>query len=132
MSDHDENHSHAGTYFAVFIALCVFTAMSIGADLLHFSNPMITRALVLAVATAKALCVMMYFMHLKFERAWKYLLLIPTGILAMALPFALFPDVGAHYYTPDVPQVREYAAQQAAGGGHGAGDGHHAPAAEHH
>jgi cytochrome c oxidase subunit IV len=132
MSDHDENHSHAGTYFTVFIALCVFTGMSIVADLLHFSNPMVTRALVMSIATAKALCVMMYFMHLKFERAWKYLLLIPTGILAMALPFALFPDVGAHYYTPDVPQVREYAAQQAAGGDHHGGDHHGKPEAEHH
>ena len=135
MSDHEheENHSHAGTYFAVFIALCVFTGLSILADVMDFSDKNVTRVLVLTVATAKALCVMMYFMHLKFERAWKYLLLIPTGILAMALPFALFPDVGAHYYTPDVPQVREYAAQQAAGGEHGHGGEHHdKPAAEHH
>ena len=133
MSDHDENHSHAGTYFAVFIALCVFTLLSILADLMHFSNHNITRVLVMAIASAKALCVMMYFMHLKFERAWKYLLLLPTGILACALPFALFPDVGAHYYTPDIPQAREYALQQAAGGGdHGHGDGHAKPEAEHH
>lgn len=133
MSDHEENHSHAGTYFAVFIALCVFTGLSILADALHFSDKNVTRVLVLAVATAKALCVMMYFMHLKFERAWKYLLLIPTGILALALPFALFPDVGAHYYTPDVPQVREYAARQHADDvGHARDDdGGHAPA-EHH
>jgi len=133
MSDHEENHSHAGTYFAVFIALCVFTGLSILADALHFSDKNITRVLVLAVATAKALCVMMYFMHLKFERAWKYLLLVPTGILALALPFALFPDVGAHYYTPDVPQVREYAAQQHPDDVSHArdDDGGHAPA-EHH
>ncbi len=134
MSDHDENHSHAGTYLAVFIALCVFTALSIIADLLEFSDKNVTRALVLAIASAKALCVMMFFMHLKFERAWKYLLLLPTGILACALPFALFPDVGAHYYTPDVPQVREYALQQAAAGSgeHGHDDGHAKPQPEHH
>lgn len=134
MSDHDENHSHAGTYFAVFIALCVFTGLSILADALSFSDRNITRVLVLAVASAKALCVMMYFMHLKFESAWKYLLLVPTGILAFALPFALFPDVGAHYYTPDIPQVREYALQQAAAntGEHDHGDDHGKPAAEHH
>ncbi len=125
MSDHahGENHSHAGTYFAVFIALCVFTGLSILADVMHFSDRNVTRVLVLAVATAKALCVMMYFMHLKFERAWKYLLLAPTFILASALPFALAPDVGLHYYTPEVPQVQEYAklvAEGRIGGGHGA------------
>lgn len=133
MSDHEENHSHAGTYLTVFIALCVFTGLSIIADLLQFSDRNVTRVLVMAIATAKALCVMMFFMHLKFERAWKYLLLIPTGILAFALPFALFPDVGAHYYTPEVPQVREYALQQAAAGGeHGQDEGHAKPDAEHH
>ncbi len=133
MSDHDENHSHGATYLTVFVALCVFTGLSIVADLLEFSDRNITRALVMSIATAKALCVMMFFMHLKFERAWKYLLLIPTGILAAALPFALFPDVGAHYYTMDVPQVHEYESQQNAGGEHGHGAEHHdKPAAEHH
>jgi cytochrome c oxidase subunit 4 len=127
MTDHQE--SHFGTYFTVFLVLCVFTLMSIGADKMHFTNHNITRVLVLAIATAKALCVMMYFMHLKFERAWKYLLLTPTLILALAIPFALFPDVGAHYYTPDVPQLHEYESQQVQqDSGHGGG---HAPA-EHH
>ncbi len=123
---HDDNHSHAGTYLVVFIALCVFTGLSIIADVMHFSDRNVTRVLVLSIATAKALCVMLYFMHLKFERAWKYLLLAPTFILASALPFALAPDVGMHYYTPDVPQVQEYAklvAEGRIGGGHG-GDAH--------
>jgi cytochrome c oxidase subunit 4 len=127
MSDHHE--SHFGTYLAVFVALCVFTGLSILADLMHFANHNVTIVLVLAVATAKALCVMLFFMHLKFERAWKYMLLGPTLILASALPFALAPDVGMHYYTPDVPQVQEYERQQAA-----AAEQHgepHAPA-EHH
>jgi cytochrome c oxidase subunit 4 len=127
MTDHQE--SHFGTYFTVFLALCVFTLMSIGADYLQFSNHNVTRVLVLAIATAKALCVMMYFMHLKFERAWKYLLLAPTLILASAIPFALAPDVGMHYYTPDVPQVHEYETQQAEQSDHH-GEGH-APE-EHH
>ena len=61
---------------------------------------------VLAVATAKALFVMMYFMHLKFEGKWKYVLLAPTIVLAMAIPAALMPDIGSHYYDYDVPQTR--------------------------
>jgi cytochrome c oxidase subunit 4 len=69
-------------------------------------------AIVLAIATAKALSVMMYFMHLKFERAWKYLLLAPTFILAAGMMVALVPDIGRHYYTVDSPQIHEYEQDQ--------------------
>ena len=111
MSDHDHDHhdSHGATYFRVAIALCVFTGISVIADLVHLGNHFLLGAIVLAVAVAKALCVMMYFMHLKFERAWKYLLLAPTTIIALALPISLRPDIGETYYTPDVPQMRDYA-----------------------
>ena len=112
--DHEEHHSHGQTYFKVFWVLCFFTLMSIGADYLQMSNKNVLRAIILAVATSKALCVMLYFMHLKFEGAWKYLLLAPTFILAATLPFSLVPDVGTHYYTVDVPQRYEYEAQEAA------------------
>ena len=115
MSDHDHGHhdSHNATYFWVFIALCCFTAISVVADLVHLPNKVMLGAIVLAVAVAKALCVMMFFMHLKFERAWKYLLLAPTIIIAMELPISLRPDIGETYYTPDTPQLRDYDEQQA-------------------
>ena len=119
--DHDEHASHGAAYFRVFIALCVFTAISVAADLVHLPNKYLLGAIVLAVATAKALCVMAFFMHLKFERAWKYLLLAPTIIIAMALPVSLRPDIGETYYTPDVQQLRDYLEQEAAkqhDGGH--------------
>jgi cytochrome c oxidase subunit 4 len=115
------HHSHGKVYFVVFCALCVFTLLSIVADLVH-----IPSRIVLAVATCKSLCVMLFFMHLKFERAWKYLLLAPTLILACTIPFALAPDIGMTYYTRDVPQVYEYEAQQAAG------KADHAPTAAKH
>jgi cytochrome c oxidase subunit 4 len=133
----DEHHpSHFGTYVTIFIVLCVFTALSWIADLMHLANHKLLVVIVLAIATAKALCVMAVFMHLQFERAWKYLLLAPTAILAMALPFALAPDVALHYYTPDVPQMKEYERMQAAaaaghGDGHNDAGGHTAPAEPH-
>ncbi len=71
--------------------------------------------MVLAVATAKALFVMMNFMHLRFEGRWKYLLLSPTVILAVGLPLALLPDVGVHYYTTDIPQNTAKVTQEAPG-----------------
>lgn len=129
---HEHHESHAATYFAVFLTLCLFTGLSVLADVFRFGNKNVLIVIVLAIASAKALCVMMYFMHLKFERAWKYLLLAPTFILASAIPFALMPDVGMSYYTPTAPQHAEYLRLQATADDHGAGhdDDHHA--AEEH
>ena len=79
----------------------------------NLDKSILLAVVVLAVAVAKALSVMMFFMHLKFERAWKYLLLAPTIILALALPIALRPDIGETYYVQDVPQNRDYDEQQA-------------------
>jgi cytochrome c oxidase subunit IV len=107
MSDHEhaaESHGHVN-YLVIFVALCVFTALSILFDVVDLSQTMKT-ALVLAVATAKALCVMMFFMHLKFEGNWKYLILAPTTILAIGLMVALGPDQAFHYYTPTAPQMK--------------------------
>lgn len=154
MSDHahddHEFHSHFKLYLTVFAALCGFTIISIVADLVHIPNRAALVGIVLAVAVCKALCVMLIFMHLKFERAWKYLLLAPTVILACTIPFALAPDIGFHYYTPTDPQIAEHEANEAAkkalaadghaADGHGAsehgggdqGGGGHAPKKETH
>jgi cytochrome c oxidase subunit IV len=108
---HDSHAPHHVWYFGVFGALCVLTALSVMFDVLDIRGKhtigginLLLAVLVLSVATAKALFVMTYFMHLKFEGRWKFLLLSPTVILALGLPLALLPDVGVHYYTTDVPQ----------------------------
>ena len=104
MSD-EHAHSHV-PYFAIFGALCVLTGLSVVFDVLEISNKLVLIVLVLSVAAAKALFVMAYFMHLKFEGKWKFVLLAPTIILATGIPLALMPDIGVHYYTVDVPQLR--------------------------
>lgn len=122
MSQHDAGHGHHDShgshdahhvnYLYVFFALCGFTLMSIIADLFKdLSKPLII-VVVLSIASAKAISVMLYFMHLKFERNWKYVLLAPTIILAIGIPLALLPDIGLHYYFNDVPQTRRLAAEQ--------------------
>ena len=117
---HEDHNTHHVNYLAIFLVLCVCTGLSVAFDVLPMSKPL-TMVLVLAVACTKALCVMMFFMHLKFERNWKYVLLAPTTILAIGLPMSLFPDIGASYYTPTAPQtgvwaeeIREYQAHHAA------------------
>ncbi|HWL06944.1 MAG TPA: cytochrome C oxidase subunit IV family protein [Planctomicrobium sp.] len=106
-SDTDDRHveGHPNVkYFSIFIALCVCTLLSVLFDLIHLP-PILLITLVLAVATAKALFVITYFMHLKFEGRWKYTILTPTVILAMGLVVGLAPDIGMSYYARDVPQA---------------------------
>jgi len=106
---HDDHSAHHVNYLYVFFALCGFTVLSVAFDMLGGSVPHgVVIVLVLAVAIAKALSVMMFFMHLKFEGNWKYVLLAPTTILAIGLPLALYPDVGIAYYTPTAPQIHQW------------------------
>ena len=112
---HDDHH-HVN-YMAVFISLCVLTALSVGFDLISFENKAVTVVIVLAIAAAKASCVLLFFMHLKFEGGWKYLVLAPTTVLALGLPLALWPDIGTHYYPSSAAQgqwLEEAAARQEA------------------
>jgi cytochrome c oxidase subunit IV len=107
MADHATQDTHHVNYLMVFGALCIFTAMSVLADLLHIDNKLLLIVIVISIAMAKALSVMAYFMHLKFERNWKYVLLAPTICLACGIPLALLPDVGVHYYAVEAPQEIE-------------------------
>lgn len=89
-----QGHAHPN-YLAVFGFLVVLTAASFFTVFLHSTLGLMgIIAFVMGVAVCKATLVAMYFMHLKFERAWKYLMLIPTMVLAVALVLALVPDVG--------------------------------------
>jgi cytochrome c oxidase subunit 4 len=106
----EDHGGHHVNYFVIFIVLCVFTALSVLFDVLSIENRIVLIVLVLAVAVAKASCVMMFFMHLKFEGNWKYVLLGPTAVLAIGLPLALIPDIGVPYYYDRAPQKLEAAA----------------------
>lgn len=121
-TDHEREHiehPHVN-YWAIFLALCVCTAISVVFDALPLTKRVIA-VLVLAVAVAKAQFVMRYFMHLKFEGLWKYVLLLPTAILACGLPLALAPDVALHYYTPEYAVMGPPEEESGdAGHGHGA------------
>lgn len=136
MSD-EHNHAHehhSVNYTAIFGLLCVCTVLSIGFDLLkeEMSYPVLLT-LILGVAVCKATFVLLYFMHIKFERAWKYVLLAPTAVLACALPFALMPDISFHYYLVAAPQLEtEINHEDGHGGAHGGTHGAAGHAAEGH
>lgn len=124
-----EHHSPHVNSFAIFIALCICTALSVVFDVMEL-NGYAVAILVLAVAVAKAQFVMRYFMHLKFEGRWKYVLLLPTAILACGLPLALAPDIAMHYYDED-PEMALAVDSDAQGGTDG-DEAHPGAAADDH
>lgn len=96
---HDDHESHGGTglYISVFVALCILTSMSF---LTYFDfwrenvSVGVSRAFMMAVSCTKAMLVIMFFMHLKWEASWKWVLTIPASIMSIFLMFMLVPDVG--------------------------------------
>src|SRR5947209_8625903 len=105
---HDQEmavESHTSQYMKVFFVLLIFTI----AEYLYATfAPVSFVSLVLglmAMALFKASLVGLYFMHLKFEGKWVYGLLIPAGILACVLTFALAPDVAMQPVTEENPDV---------------------------
>jgi hypothetical protein len=46
------------------------------------------------ISIAKALLVIIFFMHLKWETNWKYVLTIPAAVMSCLLVLVLIPDIG--------------------------------------
>ena len=93
-SGHDE-HGGLGKYIAVTIGLMVLTLTSFG---IAKSPIMNTESIgwtgMIAVSCAKASLVILFFMHLKWEANWKYVLTIPASIMSIFLMLMLIPDIG--------------------------------------
>ncbi len=97
----DEHHDSAN-YMPIFLTLCGLTLVSVAADFIPFSGlKVLIVAIAMSVALAKAIYVILYFMHVKFEGGWKYLLLAPTISMAILLPISLYPDLSTQYYVND-------------------------------
>ncbi|RLS30057.1 MAG: hypothetical protein DWH79_11105 [Planctomycetota bacterium] len=97
-ADHGhESHGGLGLYLAVFAALCLLTTMSF----LTYSSvwpwrdqPHVGWAFMMAVSCTKAMLVVLFFMHVRWEANWKYVLTIPAAMMAIFLALMLVPDVG--------------------------------------
>ena len=48
----------------------------------------------IAVSCTKAMLVILFFMHVKYEANWKYVLTIPAGMMSIFLMLMLVPDIG--------------------------------------
>jgi len=89
-------HEIHKAYMVVAVALCIFTAASFLVNFQvragHFSAET-GFSLILGVAVCKAVLVGMYFMHLKFEWAKLYFMIVPAFILGVMMMLVLMPDI---------------------------------------
>ena len=118
--DHHEAHGSTSLYLGVFLALCGLTTLSF---LTYFDfwrenvEVEVSRAFMMAVSCTKAMLVIMFFMHLKWEANWKWVLTVPASIMSALLIFALIPDIGLRMryasqermvYAAEVPVEEEH------------------------
>ena len=101
-----EEHGSLKTYLTVFVVLLVLTVVSFTVGNLQDLKaraPAAIWAFMMAVSVAKALLVILFFMHLKWEANWKYVLTIPCCIMSVFLVLMLMPDVGwrVKYYSEE-------------------------------
>lgn len=99
-ADHD--HGGLSKYLAVGGGLAVLTLISfaVGNSPAIMKNKEVGWTLMMAVSCAKALMVILFFMHLKWEANWKYVLTIPASMMSIFLLLMLMPDIrlrGNHY-----------------------------------
>ncbi len=95
--DDHEHHGGVGIYIAVFVSLCVLTSLSFLTyfDFWRDRVPMeASRAFMMFVSCTKAMLVIMFFMHLKWEANWKWVLTVPASVMSAFLILMLIPDIG--------------------------------------
>jgi len=96
--DHSKNRK---SFFAIiFVMLCVLTGMSFWIANSHLmERPLTGWTAMMAISTAKAMLVILFFMHLWWEKSWKYVLTLPAMIIGVVLVLLLIPDVGNRFAT---------------------------------
>ena len=85
--------SMRNTYLAVFAALAVLTAVTVGVSYLHMARP---RAIAVGVAIAalKVSLIVYFFMHMKSEGRIIRWLMVGALCIALILLFFILPDLG--------------------------------------
>lgn len=92
----DPHHakSHVKLFAIVFVALLGLTVVSFGvANSSLMDTPAIGWAAMMAVSCAKAFLVIAFFMHLRWETNWKFVLTIPATVMSILLCLVLIPDI---------------------------------------
>ena len=97
-----QSASSVRVYLTVFAALALLTALTVGISELHLAR---SAAVLMAVfiAGVKASLIVLFFMHLKFEKGWIHWALLTALFLVLVLIFLVLPDVGTSVLSSGVP-----------------------------
>ena len=89
MGEPEEPHGHTEAlphhpvnYIMIFLVLVVLTVVTVAVALHRFENEAINLLLAMLVASVKAACVALYFMHLKFEKYALILVVLSPLVLS--------------------------------------------------
>ncbi len=94
MNSDSEPKSHRSVFIIVFVMLCALTGLSFWIANSHLMEDKMTGWMaMMAVSVAKAFLVVTFFMHLWWEKKWKYVLTIPAILMATLLVMLLVPDI---------------------------------------
>ena len=78
-----------GVMILVWVALVILTAITAGASVLFPGRPGIVVAIV--VTPTKAALILMFFMHLKYEKpVFRWMFLVAAGLLAVIMGITFF------------------------------------------
>ena len=79
-------------YIFIWLGLLVLTAITVTTASLSFGR--VAIVVVLAIAAVKSTLVLLYFMHLRFEKRLLFKLLVPITVAALAIFIGLtYTDV---------------------------------------
>jgi cytochrome c oxidase subunit 4 len=99
--DHGDHHHHGGVriYVMVALALLVLTGCSYltYTPLWPGESIVAKRVWMMGVSCTKAMLVILFFMHLKWEANWKWVLTVPASMMSALLVLALIPDVALRF-----------------------------------
>lgn len=100
VEDHTDSPFRVGRvfFFLVLLTFATFASLFIRQNFSNVWSHTTNVLFVLLVATAKASLVILFFMHWKYEKRWKFVLCIPTILLAIIAVIALLPDIAFESY----------------------------------
>ncbi|HEX8465415.1 MAG TPA: cytochrome C oxidase subunit IV family protein [Abditibacterium sp.] len=106
VEDHDDDHTHhvsMGTYYAVFAFLIFMLFVTVGAwyvDQHMFPLGRFSTPIAMAIAVAKAVAIVLIFMHVKFSSRLVQIFAC-TGMVFVGIMFLLtFNDYATRGWTP--------------------------------
>ncbi|MBL8190962.1 MAG: cytochrome C oxidase subunit IV family protein [Acidobacteria bacterium] len=87
----ESEHITIRTYSLVWLWLIALTAIEVFLGYIHVPLAMMLVS-VIGLSIIKAVLIMAYFMHLKFERLSLILTIVPAMVVCILLFLAFFPD----------------------------------------